>query len=86
MTGKKSPEKAEKTVAAKDIFLATLGLYGKIYEQGTDLSSQISDKTQHVFNDLVSRGEKLERQAKKKYSQLKIEDRIENIRNNFAKN
>ena len=85
MTGKKSPEKAEKTVAAKDIFLATLGLYGKIYEHSTDLANQLNEKSLHFFNDLVSRGEKFERQAKKKYSALKIDDRIENLRGKFEK-
>lgn len=85
MARKKSTAKAKNTFAAKDIFLATLGLYGKIYEQSTDLANQISEQSQHAFNDLVSRGEKFERQARKKYEQLKIEDRIENIRSKFAK-
>ena len=85
MARKKSPAKAEKTIAAKDIFLATLGLYGKIYEHSTDLAKQLNEKSLHFFNDLINRGEKLERQARKKYSQLKIDDRIENLRSKFAK-
>lgn len=85
MTRKKSPAKAEKTVAAKDIFLATLGLYGKIYEKSADLANQLNEKGLNFFNDLVSHGEKFERQAKKKYSQLKTDGRIEKLRSKFTK-
>ncbi len=90
MAKKKAAKKTQNTVAGKDIFLATLGFYGKVYEQGADRVSEINEKRQSFFQDLVNRGEKLEDQAKGKYEELKtdnpkIDERIDTLRNNFSK-
>lgn len=88
MTKKKTTKASKNTFAAKDVLLATLGFYGKVYEQSTDRVSEINEKRQEMFKELVSRGEKLEVQAKDKYEELKadkIEAPIENLRSNLDK-
>ena len=85
MATKKATKKATKDsksdFAAKDLFLATLGFYGKVYEQGADRISDINEKRQEMFKDLVSRGEKLESKAKDKYSEVKAEKIVAPIEN-----
>jgi hypothetical protein len=88
MAKKKTTKASKNTFAAKDVFLATLGFYGKVYEQSTDRVSDIQEKRQAMFKDLVARGKKLESQGKKKVVKLKadkIEAPIENMRTSLDK-
>jgi polyhydroxyalkanoate synthesis regulator phasin len=93
MTKKQTTKKAKATkvtVDAKGVFLATLGLYGKIYEQGSERVTEVNNKRQELFKELVARGEKLEGQAKQKIEELKsanpaLETRIDAMRGNINK-
>lgn len=78
------------TIAAKDIFLATLGFYGKVYEDGVAKLKELSEKREESYQLYVKRGEKLETQARDKYETLRNEDsklneRIDNLRQSYGK-
>lgn len=84
----KATKASKSDFAAKDVLLATLGFYGKVYEQSTDRISDMNEKRQEMFKELVSRGEKLEGKAKDKYEELKaekVEAPIENLRTSLDK-
>lgn len=88
MAKKKAVKETKSTFAPKDVFLATLGFYGKAYEQGADRVAEMKENRQSVFQELVNRGEKLEGQAKEKFEELKsdkIDERIDSLRTNFEK-
>ena len=88
MAKKKTTKASKNTFAAKDLFLATLGFYGKVYEQSTDRVSDIQEKRQAMFKEFVARGKKRESQGKKKVETLKadkIETPIENMRTSLDK-
>ena len=68
MTAKKNSKKefsAEKlSDLAKDLYLANLGVYGKIYESIEDKVDQYNDKGSDLFKDLVKRGEEVHKSLK----------------------
>lgn len=80
------------------IFLANLGLYGKVYEEGKSLADKtsskyktISSKNSELFEDLIARGEKvqnnlIETVKKAKDEQMSsIEVKVKSLRESFAK-
>lgn len=90
MTRKKSATTSKTTFDARDVFLATLGLYAKVYEQGNKRAAEVKRKREVMFKELVARGEKLEKQARKKLAELKtsnpaLETGIDNLLANFNK-
>ncbi len=52
--------------AARKIWLAGLGAYGKSYEEIQSQYEKLNGETSHFFEELVSKGEKLEADTKKK--------------------
>lgn len=74
---------------ARNVYLANLGLYGKLYEQGQDLYKQTEQKyrqtgekarelygkREKIFNDLVKRGEEVQSQAKETFEKVTTEQR-----------
>ena len=99
-TTKKSEKKefnTEKlTEMAKDLYLANLGVYGKIYEVLGDKVDEYNEKRVDLFKDLVKRGEKVQKNAEKRLKdtedriknlelvkEMKLEDRISELRDNF---
>lgn len=99
-TAKKSEKKefnTEKlTELAKDLYLANLGVYGKIYEVIGEKVDLYNEKGADLFKDLVKRGEKVQKNAEKRLKdtedriknlelvkEMKLEDRIKELRENF---
>lgn len=74
---------------AKDLYLANLGMYGKLYETLEDKVEAYNDKRGDLFKDLVKRGEKVHKNAEKRIKEfdltkeVKLEDRIQELRDNF---
>ncbi|MFT5676357.1 MAG: hypothetical protein ACI808_002298 [Paraglaciecola sp.] len=65
----------EKAVVAEEmarkIWLAGIGAYGKGFEQAQDRFETLSTESNKMFGDLVVKGEKLETEAKGKFSEVK---------------
>jgi len=68
---KTAPELAVVQDTGRTMFLAGLGLYGKVYDQAQEqinsLPKQLQErrkKADKIYKDLVKRGEKLEKDAK----------------------
>lgn len=86
---KKEETKAQK-FAAKDVFHATLGFYGKVYDEGSEKVKDLSEKREALIEDFVARGAELEAQAKEKIESFKNEDnkineRINSLRDSYNK-
>lgn len=66
---------------AKDLYLANLGMYGKLYESLEEKVEEYNDKRGDLFKELVKRGEKVQQNAEKriKDAQQDAEERIKNI-------
>ena len=101
MTSKKNAKKEFSTEKlsdwAKDLYLANLGVYGKIYESIEDRVDQYNDKSGDLFKDLVKRGEAVHKSAEKRVKDteerirnlelvkdMKLEDRINELKDNFS--
>lgn len=73
--------KIEKTnPLAKDLFLANLGLAGKVFEQSQDLFKQTEGKVKdayskrtELFENLIARGEKVQSSTISKFEESKTE-------------
>ena len=70
MATKKAVSKEVKTEKlsdiAKDLYLANLGMYDKIYETIEEKVEEISDKREGLFKELVKRGEQVHKPAEKR--------------------
>ncbi|MFT4941048.1 MAG: DNA anti-recombination protein RmuC [Paraglaciecola sp.] len=62
---------AEAEEMARKIWLAGLGAYGKGLEQAQGRMETLSSESNKLFGDLVSKGEKLETEAKGKLTEAK---------------
>ncbi|AKH68273.1 hypothetical protein IMCC21906_00580 [Spongiibacter sp. IMCC21906] len=72
---------------AKSIWLAGLGAYGRAYDEAHERYEKASKDTPKLFKELVSKGNKLEEQAKDKFGEasslgktVSIEERISKMR------
>lgn len=71
---------------AKNIWLAGLGAYGKAYDQAQGRYEKASRESSRFFEDLVSKGQKLEGSTQKKLTVVKnkstetLEERITNVK------
>jgi polyhydroxyalkanoate synthesis regulator phasin len=88
----KPPKTGEKaSELARNIWLAGLGAYGKAWDQAQDRFHQTEKDTAKLFEDLVSKGQKLEEETQKKVQEVaditqsfSIEDRIQKVRDSFG--
>ncbi len=84
----KVTEKASEV--AKNIWLAGLGAYGKAFDEAQDRYEKVSKETSRMFDELVSKGRKLEDETQDKISEAKeksstnIEDRIAKVRQSLG--
>jgi polyhydroxyalkanoate synthesis regulator phasin len=76
---------------ARNISLAGLVAYGKAWDQAQDRFQQAEKNTEKLFEDLVSKGQKLEEETQKKVQEVaditqsfSIEDRIQKVRESFG--
>lgn len=83
----------EKVTAAEDfarkIWLAGLGAYGKSYDEVQERVEDLNTEASKVFEELVSKGEKLEAEAKDKFKQkadLKVKQRVSEVREKLGMN
>ena len=53
-------------------FLASLGFYGKIYDEAESRMEENRKKADKLYNELVKRGEKVEKNAKKSIDELEL--------------
>ncbi len=65
-TVKKESNTEKLSDIAKDLYLANLGMYGKIYETLEEKVEEISDKRDDLFKELVKRGEQVHKNAEKR--------------------
>jgi len=66
---------------ARKIWLAGLGAYGKSFEEIQSQYEKLNDETSHFFEELVTKGEKLEADTKKKLkANGTVEKRVDNVR------
>lgn len=66
---------------ARKIWLAGLGAYGKSFDEAQGRYEKLSTETVKVFEELVSKGEKLEVQAKDKFkAKTHVEERVADVR------
>ena len=85
------------TELAKDLYLANLGVYGKIYEVIGEKVDLYNEKRADLFKDLVKSGEKVQKTAEQRLKEtedriknlelvkdMKLEDRIKELRENFT--
>jgi len=71
--------------AARKIWLAGLGAYGKSFEEMQNQYEKLNNETSRLFEELVSKGEKLEADTKKKFKKnTAIEKRVEDMRKTFG--
>ncbi len=75
---------------AKDVFLATLGFYGKAYDDVSALIKELKAKHEEQFKDFVARGTAVESIIKNKIEAFRNEDNrinagIANLRENYSK-
>jgi hypothetical protein len=68
---------------AHELFLANLGLCGKLYEQSQEVYQQATDRYRKVynnrgkiFNQLVKRGEKVQKDAVNQFERIKEERKV----------
>ena len=85
------PKVADKAgEVAKSIWLAGLGAYGKAFDEAHDRYEKVSKETSRMFDELVSKGKKLEGETQDKISDVKeksslsIEERIHKVRNSLG--
>jgi DNA anti-recombination protein RmuC len=77
---------------ARKIWLAGLGAYGKGLEEAQGRIETLSSESNKMFGELVSKGEKLETEAKGKFSEAKdklttkanVEKRVGALRNKLG--
>ena len=68
---------------ARKIWLAGLGAYGKSYDEVQERVEGLNTEASKVFEDLVSKGEKLEAEAKTKFKEktdFNVKDRVAEVR------
>ncbi len=75
---------------AKDVFLATLGFYGKAYDDVSALIKELKAKREEQFKDFVARGTAVESVIKDKIEAFRNEDNrinagIASLRENYTK-
>lgn len=70
------------TTAIRKAYLANLGLYGKLYEEGQErieslkaARGDLRSKSTELFEELVARGEKLQAEAKAKAETLQSDSK-----------
>lgn len=61
-------EKNKSTDMAKNIWLAGLGAYGKAFDEASERYEKVSKETTRMFDDLVSKGRRLENETSDKIS------------------
>lgn len=79
---------------ARKVWLAGLGAYGKGYEELAGRFDSLSAESNKLFDELVSKGEKLEAEGKEKVESVKnevaakteLESRIEAVRSKLGLN
>ncbi len=80
----------ESKETAKDVFLATLGVYGKAYDDSSAKIKELNAKREEQFKDYVSRGTEVEASVKNKIEALRSEDskinaRVNSLRESYDK-
>ena len=90
MANKQAENKTVENVVAKDAFLATLGFYGKAYDNASALITERKSKREEQFKDFVARGTAVESRIKDKIEAFRNEDNkinagITNIRESYTK-
>jgi hypothetical protein len=68
----------------RDVFLASLGAYSKVVEDGREMISEYSDKRSELFDELVRRGEQVQLDAEARIKELDFSKRI-NLEERLAK-
>jgi hypothetical protein len=76
---------------AKNIWLAGLGAYGKVYDEAVSRYEKASKDTPKLFRDLVKKGEQLEAETRERVSErglnrarADIEERLQAVRENLG--
>lgn len=85
---------ASAEVLARKVFLASLGAYGKGFEEAKSRFETLSTDSNKLFSELVVKGEKLETEGKSKFSEAKakftakteIDSRVEAVRTKLGLN
>ena len=72
----------QSTTAVRKAYLANLGLYGKLYEEGQERIESLKtarvdlrSKSTELFEELVARGEKLQSDAEAKFESLQSDSK-----------
>jgi polyhydroxyalkanoate synthesis regulator phasin len=74
---------------ARRIWLAGIGAYGRAFSEGQESLARLTDNAQRVFDDLVAKGEAIEKQVGKRGREVAarvapnaaaIEDRVRKVR------
>lgn len=66
---------------ARKIWLAGLGAYGKSFDEAQGRYEKLSSEAVKVFEELVTKGEKLEVEAKDKFkAKTNVEERVADVR------
>ena len=77
---------------ARKIWLAGLGAYGKGFDEAQGQYEKLNAEASKLFDDLVEKGEKLEGEAKEKFSSekeqvtTKVEARVAEVREKLGLN
>lgn len=73
--------------AAKQLWFANLGVYGRAFEEAQTRYTKLTSARQELVSDLVSRGEKVQDDAQSliKESRNTVEDQVEKVSARFAK-
>lgn len=65
---------------ARKIWLAGLGAYGKSFDEIQSQYEKLNTQGTHLFDELVSKGEKLEADTKEIIKKSSVEKRVEDVR------
>lgn len=77
---------------ARKIWLAGIGAYGKAFDEAQGQYDKLNTEASKVFKDFVAKGEKLEGEAKEKFSTektavtTKVEERVAEVREKLGLN
>jgi len=86
-TAKAKTTKAEaKLPLARDLWLASLGFYGRIYDQTVERAENVRTEASKLFDELVDRGTAVETETRKALKDVRIdtsgtvEERLQKLR------
>ncbi len=85
-----APQVEVKNPVAKDVFLATIGFYGKAFDDLSALIKELNAKREEQFKDFVARGADVESRIKNKIEAFRNEDNkinagIASLRESYTK-